>query len=199
MVMFTRKVHRKLGGNFTFLILTDRDDLDTQIYKTFAGCGVVDNDRDPCREGNGKDLQGLLAQQKAFVFSLIQKFNQPLDGGTNYTERDDVIVITDEAHRTQYGTLSLNMRNALPNASYMGFTGTPLFKDDEITRRVFGEYVSTYDFQRAVEDGATVPLYYDARWNTTMNRKSKPVRMTCLRMSIGCIHGCPRHSMRWWR
>ncbi len=83
--------------------------------------------------------------------------NQP------YTERDDIIVITDEAHRTQYGTLALNMRNALPNAGYIGFTGTPLFKDDEITRRVFGGYVSTYDFQRAVEDNATVPLYYDAR------------------------------------
>ncbi len=78
-------------------------------------------------------------------------------------ERDDIIVITDEAHRTQYGTLALNMRNALPHASYIGFTGTPLFKDDEITRRVFGDYVSTYDFQRAVEDRATVPLYYDAR------------------------------------
>ena len=77
--------------------------------------------------------------------------------------RDDIIVITDEAHRTQYGTLALNLRNALPHASYLGFTGTPLFKDDEITRRVFGEYVSTYDFQRAVDDRATVPLYYDAR------------------------------------
>lgn len=80
-----------------------------------------------------------------------------------YTQRDHVIVITDEAHRTQYGTLALNMRNALPRASYIGITGTPLFKDDEITRKIFGEYVSTYDFQRAVEDKATVPLYYDAR------------------------------------
>ena len=80
-----------------------------------------------------------------------------------YSERDDIIVVTDEAHRTQYGTLALNLRNALPNASYIGFTGTPLFNNDEITRRVFGEYVSTYDFQRAVDDNATVPLYYDAR------------------------------------
>jgi len=74
-----------------------------------------------------------------------------------------VIVISDEAHRTQYGRLALNLRNALPRASYLGFTGTPLFKDDEITCRVFGGYISTYDFQRAVEDKATVPLYYDAR------------------------------------
>lgn len=163
MVMFTRKVHRKLGGNFTFLVLTDREDLDTQIYKTFAGCGVVDHDREPCRAADGRDLNALLTQHKAYVFSLIQKFNQNVDPKEGYTRRDDIIVITDEAHRTQYGTLALNMRNALPNASYIGFTGTPLFKGDEITRKVFGEYVSTYDFQRAVEDKATVPLYYDAR------------------------------------
>ncbi|MFZ2170678.1 MAG: type I restriction endonuclease subunit R [Methylococcaceae bacterium] len=162
-VFFARKIHRKLGGNFSFVVLTDRDDLDTQIYLTFSGCGLADNDKDPCRAANGAHLQALLGQQKAYVFSLIQKFNQKVDPNTPYTERDDVIVITDEAHRTQYGTLSLNMRNALPNASFIGFTGTPLFKDDEITRKVFGEYISTYDFQRAVEDKATVPLYYDAR------------------------------------
>ena len=163
MVMFSRKVHRKLGGNFTFLVLTDRDDLDTQIYKTFAGCGVVDHDRDPCRASSGEHLSGLLAEHKSHVFTLIQKFNQDVDPEAGYTQRDDVLVISDEAHRTQYGRLALNMRNALPNASYIGFTGTPLFTDDEITRQVFGDYVSTYDFQRAVEDGATVPLYYDAR------------------------------------
>ena len=163
MVMFTRKVRRKLGGNFTFLVLTDRDDLDTQIYKTYAGCGVVDHDRDPCRAGSGEHLSRLLGEHKSYVFSLIQKFNRDVDPAAGYTRRDDVIVISDEAHRTQYGTLALNMRNALPNASCIGFTGTPLFTGDEITRKVFGEYVSTYDFQRAVEDGATVPLYYSAR------------------------------------
>ena len=151
------------GRQLHFLVLTDRDDLDTQIYKTFAGCGVVDNDRDPCRASSGEHLSRLLAQHKTHIFSLIQKFNQDVNPDEGYTQRDDIIVITDEAHRTQYGTLALNMRNALPNASYIGFTGTPLFKDDEITRRVFGDYVSTYDFQRAVEDKATVPLYYDAR------------------------------------
>ena len=161
MVLFARKVHRKLGGNFTFLVLTDRDDLDRQIYKTFAGCGVVNHDRDPCRASDGRHLSQLLAEHKAYVFSLIQKFNA--NPSAAYTDRDDIIVVSDEAHRTQYGTLASNMRNALPNASYIGFTGTPLFKDDELTRRVFGEYVSTYDFQRAVEDEATVPLYYDAR------------------------------------
>ena len=163
MVMFSRKVRRKLGGNFTFLVLTDRDDLDTQIYKTYAGCGVVDHDRDPCRAGDGEHLRRLLGEHKSHVFSLIQKFNRDVDPAAGYTRRDDVIVISDEAHRTQYGRLALNMRNALPNAGFIGFTGTPLFTGDEITRQVFGEYVSTYDFQRAVEDGATVPLYYSAR------------------------------------
>jgi type I restriction enzyme, R subunit len=163
MVMFTRKVHRKLGRNFTFVVLTDREDLDTQIYKTFAGCGVVDHDSEPCRASSGDHLSRLLSEHKSYVFSLIQKFNQDVDPDEGYTQRDDIVVITDEAHRTQYGRLALNMRNGLPNASYIGFTGTPLFKDDEITRRVFGKYVSTYDFQQAVEDNATVPLYYDAR------------------------------------
>lgn len=163
MVMFTRKVHHKLGGNFTFLVLTDREDLDTQIYKTFAGCGVVDNDRDPCRAANGEHLARLLSQHKSHIFSLIQKFNQTVIENEAYTQRDDLIVITDEAHRTQYGLLALKMRNALPNAGYIGFTGTPLSKNDEMTRRVDGGYVSTYDFQRAVEDKATAPLYYDAR------------------------------------
>ena len=162
-VFYTRKIHRKLGGKYSFVICTDRDDLDGQIYKTFAGCGVVDNDRDPCRAGSGKHLEELLNQHKAYVFTLIQKFTKDVDPANPYSDRDDIIIITDEAHRTQYGRLSLNLRNALPKASRIGFTGTPLFKDDEITRRVFGDYVSTYDFQRSVEDKATVPLYYDAR------------------------------------
>ncbi|MCW7555694.1 type I restriction endonuclease subunit R [Endozoicomonas gorgoniicola] len=160
-VFFSRKVHRKLGGNFTFLVVTDRDDLDTQIYTTFAGCGLVNHDKDPCQAQSGDDLQLLLGQQKNYVFTLVQKFNKKVT--EPYSRRDDIIVITDEAHRTQYGTLSLNMRDALPGASFIGFTGTPLFKEDKITERVFGDYISTYDFQRAVEDGATVPLYYDAR------------------------------------
>ncbi len=161
---FTRKVHRRIGANFTFLVLTDRDDLDGQLYKTFAGCRIVDNDKTRCRASSGLELRSFLEDHnKAYVFSLIQKFNQDVSPDQPYTLRDDVIVVTDEAHRTQYGTLALNMRNALPNAAYIGFTGTPLFTDDEITKRIFGGYVSRYDFQRAVEDGATVPLYYDAR------------------------------------
>ncbi len=163
MATFTRKVHRKLGGNFTFLVLTDREDLDSQIYKTFAGCGLVNHDSDPCRAESGEHLHRLLTEHKSYVFSLIQKFNRNLESGEDYTQRDDLIVMTDEAHRTQYGNLARNVRDALPNASFIGFTGTPLFKEDEITSRVFGNYVSTYGFQRAVEDGATVKLCYDTR------------------------------------
>lgn len=166
MVFFTSKVHRKIGGNYTFLICTDRDDLDTQIYKTFAGCGAADNDKNPCRPTSGKHLAELMSHHKSHVFTTIQKFNQEVDPNEGYTKRDDIIVITDEAHRTQYGTLALNMRNALPNANFIGFTGTPLFKDDQITKQVFGDYVSTYDFHRAVEDKVTVPLYYDSRGET---------------------------------
>lgn len=162
MLFFTRKVHRRIGGNYTFLVVTDRDDLDGQIYGTYVGCGVV-GENDDARAASGAHLKILLSQHKGYVFSLVQKFNEQVDPSEPYSTREDVIVISDEAHRTQYGTLALNMRNALPNASYIGFTGTPLMGDDEVTRRVFGDYISTYDFQRAVADGATVPLYYDAR------------------------------------
>ena len=163
MVFFSQKVHRKLPGDFTFLIVTDREDLDKQIYKTFAGCGIVDNDRDQCRASSGVNLQDILRSDKPYIFTMIHKFNQEVDPGNPYSHRDDIIVISDEAHRTQYGRLAWNMRNALPNAHYIGFTGTPLFKDDEITKKIFGDYVSTYDFQRAVNDQATVHLYYDNR------------------------------------
>ncbi len=163
MVFFARKVHRKVGGNFTFLVCTDREDLDRQIYETFAGCGEANNDKDPCRASSGHHLRELIGQQKAHIFTLIQKFNESVSPEQPWSQRDDIIVLSDEAHRTQYGSLALNMRAALPRSSFLGFTGTPLFSNDQITRQVFGQYVSTYDFQRSVEDGATVPLYYDAR------------------------------------
>ncbi|MBK0403060.1 type I restriction endonuclease subunit R [Adhaeribacter sp. BT258] len=163
MVFFSEKVRRKLPGNFTFLIVTDRTDLDNQIYRTYAGTGIVDNKANTCRPSSGKHLQELFKADKPYLFSLINLFNQEVSEENPYTRRSDVIVVSDEAHRSQYGRLALNMRSALPNAHYIGFTGTPLFKNDEITKRIFGDYVSTYDFQRAVEDGATVPLYFDSR------------------------------------
>ena len=143
-------------------MLTDREDLDNQIYRTYAGCDVV-GEHEEVRADSGRHLKLLLGEHKAYVFSLIQKFNKDVSPDEPYSDRNDIIVIVDEAHRTQYGRLALNRRNALPNARYIAFTGTPLMKDDEITRRMFGGYVSRYGFQRAVEDGATVPLYYDAR------------------------------------
>lgn len=100
-----------------------------------------------------------MSSEFRYLFTLIHKFNFDEE----ITKRDNIIVISDEAHRTQGGQLAMNLRNALPNASFIGFTGTPLFKDDELTKRIFGDYVSRYDFKRSVDDGATVPLYYENR------------------------------------
>ena len=161
MAFFAEKVRRKLEGNFTFLLMTDRNDLDSQIYKTFVGCSIAD-DQTP-RAASGDDLEKLLKENHRYVFSLIHKFNKDVDPKQPYSERDDIIVISDEAHRTQAGRLARNMRLALPNAAFIGFTGTPLFRQDEITRRIFGDYVSRYDFKRSEEDGATVKLVYENR------------------------------------
>lgn len=161
MAFFAEKVRRKVEGNFTFLLMTDRQDLDSQIYKTFVGTGVAD-DATP-RAASGADLEKLLKENHRYIFSLIHKFNQDVDPKQPYSERDDIIVISDEAHRTQSGRLARNMRLALPNAAFIGFTGTPLFKQDEITRRIFGGYVSQYNFKRSEEDGATVKLVYENR------------------------------------
>ena len=125
-----------------------RDDLDNQIYRTYAGCDVV-SEKEDTRATTGKHLKNLLGQHKAYVFSLIQKFNEDVLPNEPYSDRDDIVVIVDEAHRTQYGRLALNQRAALPNALYIAFTGTPLMRDDELTRRVFGDYVSKYGFRRA--------------------------------------------------
>lgn len=159
MAFFAEKVRRVVPGNFTFVIMTDREDLDDQICRTFIGCGV--SDENTPRASSGKELQEHLRGNHRFVFSLIHKFNQTVT--EPYSERDDVIVISDEAHRTQAGKFARNMRLALPNASFIGFTGTPLFKHDELTRRIFGDYVSRYDFKRSEEDQSTVRLVYENR------------------------------------
>ncbi|MDD2708551.1 MAG: type I restriction endonuclease subunit R [Verrucomicrobiae bacterium] len=163
MVMFTEKVRRYVPGNFTFVIMTDREDLDDQIWRTFVGCGMVDPKTTP-RASSGTELKGILQNKNhSFVFTLIHKFNQPVDEREPYSERDDIIVISDEAHRTQAGKFARNMRLALPNASFLGFTGTPLFKYDHLTRRIFGGYISRYDFKRSEEDRSTVKLVYENR------------------------------------
>lgn len=159
MAFFAEKVRRQVPGNFTFVLMTDRNDLDSQIYRTFVGCGVVD-EQTP-RASSGKELEQLLKQNHRYIFSLIHKFNQDVNPEEPYSRRDDIIVISDEAHRTQAGKLARNMRLALPNAAFIGFTGTPLFKHDQLTRRIFGDYVSRYDFKRSEEDGATVNLVYE--------------------------------------
>ena len=161
MAFFAEKVRRKLEGNFTFFLMTDRNDLDSQIYKTFVGCGIADNQTP--RAASGDDLEKRMRENHRYVFSLIHKFNKDVDPKRPYSDRDDIIVISDEAHRTQAGRLARNMRLALSNASFIGFTGTPLFKQDELTKRIFGNYVSRYDFKRSEEDGATVKLIYDNR------------------------------------
>ncbi|MCY3941819.1 MAG: type I restriction endonuclease subunit R [Gammaproteobacteria bacterium] len=161
MAFFAEKVRRKLEGNFTFLLMTDRNDLDSQIYKTFVGCDIANNDTP--RAASGDNLEKLLKENHRYVFSLIHKFNKDIDPKQPYSKRDDIIVISDEAHRTQAGRLARNMRLALPNAAFIGFTGTPLFQQDELTKRIFGDYVSRYDFKRSEEDGATVKLVYENR------------------------------------
>jgi type I restriction enzyme R subunit len=161
MAFFAEKVRRHVSSKFTFLLMTDRNDLDSQIYSTFVGCGVAD-DQTP-RAASGPDLRKYLKENHRFIFSLIHKFNQDVDAREPYSTRDDIIVVSDEAHRTQAGKLARNMRLALPNASFIGFTGTPLFKHDHLTKRIFGSYVSTYDFKRSEEDGATVKLVYENR------------------------------------
>src|SRR5215831_15244567 len=159
MTFFAEKVRRAVPGNFTFVIMTDREDLDDQIWRTFIGCGVAD-EQTP-RASSGTALREILQQNHRFVFSLIHKFNQ--DVTEPYSERDDIIVISDEAHRTQAGKFARNMRLALPNASFIGFTGTPLFRHDELTKRIFGGYISRYDFKRSEEDQSTVRLVYENR------------------------------------
>jgi type I restriction enzyme R subunit len=164
MVFFAQKVLRKLPGNWTFAVITDRRDLDDQIYKNFAAANAVTEPEERVRAQSGEHLKQLLQEDHRYVFTLIHKFQT--EKGETYptlSTRDDIIILTDEAHRTQYDTLALNMRNALPNAAFLAFTGTPLMAGEQRTRQVFGDYVSIYNFAQSVEDNATVPLYYENR------------------------------------
>jgi len=200
MVFFAQKVLRKVAGNWTFVVVTDRVELDDQIAKTFKACGAVSEaEGDQCHAESGAHLRDLLRGNHRYVFTLIHKF-QPekvraetpssptlLPGGEGgkaelpstfgrgvggegqpslmplLSDKEDIVVMVDEAHRSQYDTLALNMRAALPKALFLAFTGTPLIAGEERTKEVFGDYVSIYDFQQSVEDGATVPLFYENR------------------------------------
>jgi len=182
MVFFSQKILRTVPGDWTFLVLTDREDLDDQIYKTFVACGAVQvassgkqskKTRAEKQQGaqatSGTHLQKLLTENHRYVFTLIQKFQVERDAkarGEMYpllSERSNIIVMADEAHRSQYDTFARNLRQALPNAAFIGFTGTPLMTGEEQTKETFGDYVSIYNFRQAIEDNATVPLYYENR------------------------------------
>ena len=163
MVMFARKVTRKVPGNFSFLIITDRVDLDEQIHKNFVRTETIGKNEE-CQPKDGKQLREFLQSNKTYIFTLIHKFKY--DKGKDYpvlTTRDDIFVLVDEAHRTQYKDLAENMRKALPNANYIAFTGTPLLGAKRLTNQWFGDYVSEYNFAQSVEDGSTVPLFYSRR------------------------------------
>ena len=163
MVMFVRKVKRKLHGNFTFLVITDREDLDDQIHKTFVRTEVIGN-KEECQPKNSTQLRDFLRTNKPMVFTLIHKFQY--DKTKKYpllSDRKDIFVLVDEAHRTQYKQLAENMHTGLPNANYIAFTGTPLLGSKRLTNQWFGDYVSEYNFAQAIEDGSTVPLFYSRR------------------------------------
>jgi type I site-specific deoxyribonuclease, HsdR family len=162
MVFLAQKIRRKFAGSPTIVVLTDRDELNKQISDTFENCGLLGKTKaSQFIASSGGDLVRKLQGNPSFIFTLIQKFNQP-DAASIYPDHD-IIIMSDEAHRSQYGIFAENMMRLLPTASRIGFTGTPLLSSDNITARTFGGYISIYDFKRAVEDGATVPLYYENR------------------------------------
>ena len=166
MLWFTQKVLRRIPGAWTFVMVTDRTELDVQLHGEFADAGAISAEAQ-VHATSAAHLRELLAADHRYVFTLIHKFRVDAKAGETtmpvLSDRSDVIVITDEAHRSQYDTLALNMRQALPNAAFMGFTGTPLIAGEELTRQQFGDYVSIYNFRDAIEDGSTVPLYYENR------------------------------------
>ncbi|MEC4750200.1 type I restriction endonuclease subunit R [Methylomicrobium sp. Wu6] len=170
MIFYARKIFRKQTGNFTFVVVTDRDDLDGQIYRNFLNTRTV-TEAEAAQPKNSEEMRKFLGQHKRVVFTLIQKFRW--DKGREYPELSpskEIIVIVDEAHRTQYKSLAENMRKGLPNANYLAFTGTPLLGRERKTNAWFGGYVSEYNFQQSMDDGATVPLFYEKRVPEVLNQ-----------------------------
>ena len=169
MAFFTGKlvVHPDME-NPTIIVITDRNDLDEQLFGTFSDCKDLLR-QDPVRAKDRNHLRdNLKVAAGGVVFTTIQKF-LPEEKGDSFpmlTDRSNVVVIADEAHRSQYAFIdgfAKHMRDAVPNATYVGFTGTPIALDDRNTEAVFGDYISIYDIQQAVDDGATVPIYYESR------------------------------------
>ena len=154
--------------NPTIVVITDRNDLDDQLYGTFARCHELLR-QEPVQARNREHLRDLLQTTSGgVIFTTVQKFF-PAEGEDQHpllSDRRNIVVIADEAHRSQYDFIdgfARHMREALPKASFIGFTGTPIELSDKNTRAVFGDYVSIYDIERAVKDGATVPIYYESR------------------------------------
>ena len=173
MVFLAQKIRRKFAGSPTIVVLTDRDELNTQISDTFENCGLLGKTKaSQFIASSGDDLVQKLRGNPSFIFTLIQKFNKP-EAKPIYPDHD-ILIMSDEAHRSQYGIFADNMVRLLPTASRIGFTGTPLLSNDNITERTFGGYISVYDFKRAVEDGATVPLYYENRGDKILDIKDNP-------------------------
>ncbi|RYC70023.1 type I restriction endonuclease subunit R [Spirosoma sordidisoli] len=175
MAFFVQKIQRKIKGQFKFVIVTDREDLEDQIYKTFVRTHLIET-----AQGNGRgkpnaigrapdgaSLVRMLTDASPYVFTLINKFRtNPKEKGKPFpelTSSTDIVVLVDEAHRSQYADLGENMHRALPRANYIAFTGTPLLDADEKTKEWFGDYVSRYDFADSVADGSTVPIFYQNR------------------------------------
>ena len=167
-------------ANPTVVVLTDRNDLDDQLFATFARCADLLR-QPPVQAENRGDLRAKLAVESGgVVFTTIQKFF-PEEKGDRHpllSDRRNIVVIADEAHRSQYDFIdgfARHMRDALPNASFIGFTGTPIERHDANTQAVFGDHISIYDIQRAVEDGATVPIYYESRLaKLTLDEAERP-------------------------
>jgi type I restriction enzyme R subunit len=163
-----RIVQHPAMGNPTLVVITDRNDLDDQLFETFVRCYELLR-QPPLRAISRAHLRDLLKTASGgVVFTTVQKFF-PTEGEDQHSllsDRANIVVIADEAHRSQYGFIegfARHMRDALPNATFIGFTGTPIESDDRSTRAVFGDYISIYDIERAVKDGATVPIYYESR------------------------------------
>ena len=175
MAFLSQKIRRKFAGSPTIVILTDRDELNSQISDTFENCGLLGKGTKASQyiASSGADLVRKLNGNPSFIFTLIQKFNNP--DPKPIRPDHDIILMSDEAHRTQNGIFADNMMKMLPTASRIGFTGTPLLSNDNITARTFGGYVSIYDFKRAVEDGATVPLYYENRGEKILDLRNPEI------------------------
>ena len=176
MLFLAQKIRRKFEGSPTIVVLTDRDELNKQISETFENCGLLGKSKSKeFMAQSAEDLISKLKGNPSFVFSLIQKFNDTAAKADPIYPDHDIIVMSDEAHRTQNGIFAENLMHLLPTASRIGFTGTPLLKNDNITARTFGGYVSIYDFKRAVEDKATVPLYYENRGERLQELKNPEI------------------------